>query len=100
MYIFELIAKLKNRKKSQKPIDEESQEIIDAKFKAFGSPVIIACSNVACELLIGKHISDAKKISHVTLINVLGELPVDKIPTIKMVEKTIAETIKIYEKNN
>ncbi|MBQ3102536.1 hypothetical protein IJC60_05995 [bacterium] len=29
MYIFELIAKLKNRKKSQKPVVEERQEVLE-----------------------------------------------------------------------
>ena len=70
--------------------------IIDAKFKTFGCAAAIATSSVATELIKGKTIEEALKITNKDVIDYLGELPPVKIHCSLLAEQSIKAAIKDY----
>ncbi len=64
--------------KLQMSIDEHGI-IRDAKFKTFGCGAAIASASVLTEMLIGKHINDAVKITKDDIIRALDGLPDEKV---------------------
>ena len=70
--------------------------IVDAKFKTFGCAAAIATSSVATELIKGKTIEEALKITNKDVINYLGELPPVKIHCSLLAEQSIKAAISDY----
>jgi nitrogen fixation NifU-like protein len=70
--------------------------IIDAKFQTFGCAAAIATSSVATELIKGKTIEEALKITNKDVIDCLGELPPVKIHCSLLAEQSIKAAIKDY----
>ena len=70
--------------------------IVDVKFKTFGCAAAIATSSVATELIKGKTIEDALKITNKDVIEYLGELPPVKIHCSLLAEQSIKAAIKDY----
>jgi len=70
--------------------------IVDAKFKTFGCAAAIATSSVATELIKGKTIEDALKITNKDVIEYLGELPPVKVHCSLLAEQSIKAAIKDY----
>lgn len=70
--------------------------IIDAKFQTFGCAAAIATSSVATELIKGKTIEEALKITNKDVIDYLGELPPVKIHCSLLAEQSIKAAIKDY----
>ena len=70
--------------------------ITDAKFQTFGCAAAIATSSVATELIKGKTIEDALKITNKDVIDYLGELPPVKIHCSLLAEQSIKAAIKDY----
>lgn len=74
----------------------ENGVVVDAKFKTFGCAAAIATSSVATELIIGKKIEDALKITNKDVIEFLGGLPVPKIHCSLLAEQSIKSAIEDY----
>jgi nitrogen fixation protein NifU and related proteins len=68
--------------------------IIDAKFRAFGCPAVIAAGSVLTELIRGISIEDALKITEHQLEAALGGLPPDKRRYAAQAEKTLKIAIE------
>ena len=79
----------------------ENDIVQDAKFKTFGCGAAIATSSMATELIIGKSINDALKITNKTVMDALGGLPSAKAHCSCLAEEALHAALKDYaEKNN
>ena len=76
----------------------ENGIIVDAKFKTFGCGAAIASSSILTELLIGKKLEDAMKISNEAVAQALGGLPPVKIHCSVMAEEALKAAMIDYEK--
>ena len=70
----------------------------DAKFRTFGCCAAIASTDIACDLIKGKTIEDALKISNKDVVDMLGELPPHKIHCSVLAEESIRAAIEDYYK--
>ena len=70
----------------------------DAKFKTFGCCAAIASTDVACDLVKGKTIEDALKITNKQVFDILGDLPPHKIHFSVLAEESIRAAIEDYYK--
>eukprot|EP01012_Entosiphon_sulcatum_P049533 TRINITY_DN68159_c0_g1_i1.p1 TRINITY_DN68159_c0_g1~~TRINITY_DN68159_c0_g1_i1.p1 ORF type:complete len:156 (-),score=26.96 TRINITY_DN68159_c0_g1_i1:331-798(-) len=73
--------------------------IVEAKFKTFGCGSAIASSSYATTVLIGKHISDAMKITNQDIASEL-KLPPVKLHCSMLAEQAIQASILDYVKKN
>ena len=80
-------------------VDEETQQIKDAKFKTFGCGSAIASSSLATEWLKGKTIEDALKIDNMEIVEELA-LPPVKIHCSVLAEDAIKSAINDYRVKN
>lgn len=76
----------------------KDDKIIDASFKTYGCTAAIACSDVLCDLVIGKKIKDALKITAKDIYNALGQLPPQKYHCSVLGMQTFRKAIKNYSK--
>ena len=53
--------------------------IVEAKFRAFGCPTAIACGSILTEMITGIEVSEASEINALDISNSLGGLPGDKL---------------------
>lgn len=74
--------------------------IEDVKFKAFGCGSAIASASIATELIKGKTLEDAWKITNESVIEALEGLPASKIHCSVLAEQTIHKAINNYRKSN
>lgn len=66
-------------------VDEQTDVIVDSKFKSFGCGTAIASSDVMAELCIGKKVEDAVKITNIDVEHALRDHPdVPAVPPQKM----------------
>ena len=70
-------------------ITVQGDRIENAQFQTFGGVVAIACSSIATTLMIGKKLSDASKIEVNNLLDVVGEVPENKIYIVQAVVNAI-----------
>ncbi len=75
----------------------EDNVIVDAKFKTFGCAAAIASSDTATEMIKGKTIEEALKITNADVVEELEGLPPQKIHCSVLAEEAIAEAIKDYQ---
>lgn len=78
----------------------ENNVIKDAKFKTFGCGAAIATSSMATELIIGKTIEEAKKITNKTVSEALDGLPPVKMHCSNLAQEAINSAIDDYKKKN
>lgn len=77
---------------------DENEVITDAKFKTFGCAAAIVSSDVAIDLIKGKTVDEALKVTNQDVLNVLGEMPSNKIHCSVLAQEAIEEAIKDYRK--
>ena len=72
--------------------------IEDAKFKTFGCCAAIASTDVACDLVKGKTIDEALKVTNKQVFDILGDLPPHKIHCSVLAEESIRAAVEDYYK--
>lgn len=74
--------------------------ITDCKFKTFGCGSAVATSSMATELIKGKPIEDALKLSNAAVVEALDGLPPAKIHCSVLAEKAVRAAVKDYYDKN
>lgn len=74
----------------------EDDIIQDVKFKTFGCGAAIATSSMVTELVKGKNLDDALKISNQTVAEALDGLPAPKMHCSNLAADALHKAIKIY----
>ncbi len=78
----------------------EDDIVVDAKFNTFGCASAIATSSMATELIIGKSVQDALKLSNKAVIEALDGLPPSKVHCSVLAEEAVkAAVADYYEKS-
>jgi nitrogen fixation NifU-like protein len=71
--------------------------ITDAKYKTFGCVAAIASSSMAIDMIKGKHIDDALKISNKAVAEAMEGLPPQKMHCSVLAEEGIKKAIEDYQ---
>ncbi len=79
-------------------IKVEGDRIVDAKFKTLGCGAAISTSSMVTELVKGKTIEEALKISNRAVAEALGGLPAIKMHCSVLAEEALKGAIKDYYK--
>jgi nitrogen fixation NifU-like protein len=77
-------------------IDDEV--ITDVKFKTFGCGAAIATSSIATEMIKGKTVEEALKITNKAVVESLDGLPPQKIHCSVLAEEAVKAAIEDYQK--
>jgi len=77
----------------------EDNIIKDIKFKTFGCGAAVATSSIATELVMGKTVDEALKITNKAVISALDGLPPEKIHCSVLAEEAIRAAIINYYTN-
>ena len=78
----------------------ENNIITEAKFKTFGCGAAIATSSMVTELVKGKSIDEALKISNKAVAEALGGLPKIKMHCSVLAEEALRSAIEDYRKKS
>ena len=76
----------------------ESEVIENARFKAMGCVATIVISNVLCDLVKGKTLEEAKLVTAEDVVEILGQLPEEKISLIGTVFEAFHDAVGEYYK--
>ena len=79
----------------------ENEIIVDVKFETFGCGSAIASSSMATEMIMGKSIHEAMKLTNKAVAEALDGLPLHKMHCSVLAEEAIKGALKDYfDKNN
>ena len=81
-------------------IKVEDEKIVDAKFKTFGCGAAIATSSMVTELVKGKTVKEALRISNRAVAEALGGLPPIKMHCSILAEEALRSAIDDYLKKS
>ncbi len=76
----------------------ENNVIVDAKFKTFGCGAAISTSSMVTEMVKGKTIEDALKVTNRAVAEALGGLPSVKMHCSVLAEEALRSALKDYYK--
>ena len=76
----------------------ESEVIENARFKAMGCVATIVISNVLCDLVKGKTLEEAKLVTAEDVVEILGQLPEEKVSLIGTVFEAFHDAVDEYYK--
>ncbi len=74
----------------------ENDIIKDVKFRTFGCASAIATSSVSTEMIIGKHVNEAFKITNKGVAEALDGLPSSKMHCSVLAEEAVRDAIEDY----
>ena len=77
-------------------IQIEDGRVVDAKFKTFGCGAAIATSSMATEMIKGKSIDDALKLTNKAVVEALDGLPAVKIHCSVLAEQAVKSALSDY----
>ena len=77
---------------------DEKETILDAKFQTFGCVAAIASTDTACDMIIGKTLDEALKLTNKQVLDKLGGLPDIKIHCSILAEEVIQAAVLDYRK--
>jgi len=77
----------------------EVDVIDEAKFQYLGCPASAACGSILTQMIKGKTLLEAKKITEDDLLRELGGLPGEECHCAKLAVTTLQKTISKYEEN-
>ncbi len=81
-------------------LDIENDVIKDAKFKTFGCGAAVATSSIATELIIGKSITEAMKVTNKSVMEALDGLPPAKVHCSCLAEEAVQAALWDYATKN
>lgn len=81
-------------------IKVKNEKIVDIKFKTFGCTAAIATSSILTEMVKGKTIEEALKLTRDDVANELGGLPAIKLHCSNLAADALKEAVKDYRKKN
>lgn len=76
----------------------EDAVIEEARFKAMGNVITIVSSSVATQLVVGKKVADAEKLSTNDIVEILGEVDADKLVFVELAVNAVKDAINEYKK--
>lgn len=76
----------------------ENEVIVDARFKTFGCGAAVATSSIATEMIIGKTVEEALKLTNSAVMEALDGLPPVKIHCSVLAEQAVQAAIEDYRK--
>ena len=79
---------------------DENQVVRDAKFKTFGCGAAVATSSMATELVIGKTVEEALKVTNKAVMDALDGLPPVKVHCSLLAEEAIHAALWDYAQKN
>jgi len=79
-------------------VDKKTQKIKECRWKTFGCASAIASTSMMSEMVIGKTLEEAKKITPQDIVKALGGLPTRKIHCSVLGDQALRAAIEDYEK--
>lgn len=73
--------------------------ITDCKFKTFGCGAAVATSSIATEMIKGKSVDDALKLTNKAVVEALDGLPPQKIHCSVLAEQAVQAAVEDYNKH-